>query len=260
MSFTFENFTINTYDDLKPYLDDLVEREVKTAQETKERISDYDRLNAHITEDFAWRYIHQSCNTENEEFKKSYNFFITEISPKLQEVDDALNNKIIALAGIEELVQEDEAYALRIRKVRKSLEMFREENIPLKTEATEKDTQYGQLSGAMTIEYDNQTLTLQQATKYLERSDAGVRKEVYEKIKDRRMADAEKIDTLLSDLIKLRNTIARNAGYESFVEYQWDGYGRFDYTQQDVFNYHEGVKEHIVPLLTKIYNEKKEKL
>lgn len=97
MEFVFDPFVLDTYEDVKPYLDDLVQREVKTKEETEQWIADYDKLQANISEDFAWRYIHQSRDTTNEDYKNSYQFFVKEISPKLQEVDDILNKKIITL-------------------------------------------------------------------------------------------------------------------------------------------------------------------
>lgn len=63
----------------------------------------------------------------------------------------------------------------------------------------------------MSIEYEGQTLTLQQASKHLESPDVVVRKDVYEKIWNRRVEDSEKLDTLLTDLIALRNKVAHNA-------------------------------------------------
>lgn len=260
MEFIFNNFTISTYDDIKPFLTDLVSREVHTTEETQQWIKDYDSIQAHIEEDFAWRYVRHTCDTTDEGLKQAYNFFVTEISPKLQEVDDLLNKKIITLPGIEDLEKENEGYGIWMRGVRKSLEMFREENIPLKTEMAEKERLYGEIAGAMTIEHDGKTLTLQQAARYIEQPDRNVRKEVYEKIQNRRAQDAEKLDNLLTELIQLRNKIAQNAGYPSYVEYKRDSYGRFDYSQQDVFNFHEGAKQHLVPLIQKIFEEKREKL
>lgn len=112
----------------------------------------------------------------------------------------------------------------------------------------------------MTIEHDGQTLTMQQAKKYLELPDREIRKCVYEKLIARRAEDADKLDALLTELIALRNKIATNAGYPSFIEYTWDSYGRFDYTPEDVLAFHKGVKECIVPLVHRIFEEKKNKL
>ena len=154
MSFSLETLKINTYDDLKPYFDDLISREVKSKEETEQWVKDYDMLSSYIGENFNRRYIRHTCDTTDESLKESYNFFIREISPKLQEVDDILNKKIIALPGIEELEQEKEGYMIWLRGVRKALEMFREENIPLKTELAEKERQFGEIAGAMNVEHE----------------------------------------------------------------------------------------------------------
>lgn len=112
----------------------------------------------------------------------------------------------------------------------------------------------------MTIEYNGEVLTIQQASKYLESPDREIRKEIFEKIFTRRLEDKEKLDNLLNELLELRNAIAKNAGYESFVEYQWDVYDRFDYTQEDVFKFHEGVRQYIVPLAATAMDRKKQSL
>lgn len=138
--------------------------------------------------------------------------------------------------------------------------MYREENIPLFTELSETERVYGETTGAMMIEHDDKKMTLQQAGVYLQGSDRDVRKEVFEKIRDRRLQDAESIDALFSQQIQLRDTVAKNAGYDSFVEYQRDNFDRFDYTQEDVFSFHEGVKKYIVPLAEKVYEHQKRRL
>lgn len=138
--------------------------------------------------------------------------------------------------------------------------MFREENIPLNTELAEKQKKYDEIAGAMSIEYNGETLTMQQASKYLEYPDREIRRKVYEKMWHRRLESSKEIDELLTELITLRTQIAKNAGYESFIEYQWDAFNRFYYTQEDVFAFHEGTKKHIVPLLSKIYEERRQKL
>lgn len=257
MDFTFKDFT---FDDLKPYFDELLVREIKTVDEAKQWVIDYDKLSAHIQEDVNRRYIKQSCDTTDEAAKKRYLDFVSLIWPKLQEIDDAMNKKIVALPFIDELKVSDKAYEIWLRWIEKSLEMYREENIPLHTTISEKSNTYGDISGAMDIEVDWKKLTLQQAWKLLDTPDRETRKSIYEKVWGRRMEDKDKIDTLLTELITLRNQVAINAWYPSFVEYQWEAYNRFDYTQQDVFNFHAWVKEHIVPLVTMFHKKSQEKL
>lgn len=260
MDFTFTNFSFETFDDLKPYFDDLLSRDVKSIEDTKQWVKDYDQLSSHIQEDVNRRYVKQSCDTTDEAAKKRYLDFVSLIWPKLQEIDDAMNKRIVALPFINELKASDKAYEIWLRWIEKSLEMFREENIPLQTTISEKANTYGDISWAMNIEVNGEKLTLQQASKLVDTPDRDVRKEIYEKIWGRRLQDKDTLDALLTELITLRNQVAKNAWYESFVEYQRDAYNRFDYTQQDVFNFHAWVKQHIVPIVTMFNKKSQEKL
>ena len=51
-----------------------------------------------------------------------------------------------------------------------------------------------------------------------------------------------------------------NAGFENYRDYKFKELGRFDYTKEDCFQFHEAVKLHVLPLVNKIYQKKKEKL
>lgn len=98
-----------------------------------------------------------------------------------------------------------------MRSVKKALAMYREENIPLHVALAETEREYGEIAGAMMIEYDDKTLTLQQAAVYVERTDRKTRQEVYEKIWERRLRDKDRLDELFTKQIALRNTLAKNA-------------------------------------------------
>ena len=92
-----DHFVMNSYDDVKPYFDELLSREVITKEQTLQWFRDSDALSAHISEDENRRYVRNSCDTKNEEYKQSYITYITEIAPKLHEISDKLNKKIISL-------------------------------------------------------------------------------------------------------------------------------------------------------------------
>lgn len=144
MQFTFDNFVINTYEDIKPYLDDLLSRELTSKEDTLEWLKDMDNLTIYIQEDASWRSIRHSCNTADEELKKHYMYFITEISPKLAEVDNLLHKKLVNATDISVIEASDKAFFILLRGIRKALEMFREENIPLNTKIAERTKEFGE--------------------------------------------------------------------------------------------------------------------
>jgi oligoendopeptidase F len=112
----------------------------------------------------------------------------------------------------------------------------------------------------MTASVNGQEYTLQQAAKFLENEDRTLREEVYMKVQERRLQDKDKLDELFNKLIALRDQEAQNAGFDNFRDYQFKELGRFDYTKEDCFKFHEAVKQHVLPLVKEIYLKKKEKL
>jgi oligoendopeptidase F len=147
-----------------------------------------------------------------------------------------------------------------LRSVKKNIDLFREENIPLQAELSVMQQQFGVIAGKMTVEVNGQEYTLQQAAKFLENHDRNLREEVYFKIQNRRLQDKETMNNLFSQLIERRNKVAKNAGFENYRDYKFIELGRFDYTKEDCYRFHEAVKLHVLPLVEKIYQKKKEKL
>ena len=134
--------------------------------------------------------------------------------------------------------------------------MFREENIPIEAELNEKAQQYGAISAAQTIEHEGQVLTMQKASSLLKETDENLRKTIFEKISVRRREDIDKLNDLYSELIKKRHELAQNAGFNNFRDYKFKALGRFDYTKEDCFHFHQAIKEHIVPLVREIQLKK----
>jgi oligoendopeptidase F len=64
--------------------------------------------------------------------EEAFNFFFMEIQPKLQPYADALNKKLVIVPFTKEL--DAAKYFTYLSSVKKSIELFREENIPLQAE------------------------------------------------------------------------------------------------------------------------------
>jgi len=116
------------------------------------------------------------------------------------------------------------------------------------------------ITGAMTVEVKGQEYTLQQASKFLQDHDRDLREEVWRKMMERRQQDKDALNDLYSQLIEKRHQVAKNAGFENYRDYKFAEMGRFDYTKEDCFQFHEAVKLHVLPLVEKINLQKKDKL
>jgi oligoendopeptidase F len=258
-TFLPETFTVASWDDLKPYFDDLLDRPLTSAKELRKWFRDRSELESIISEDMAWRYINMTCYTGNEEYSKRYEDFVVNIQPQIAPVSDKLNKKAAASEFLKELEKET-GFDIMIRNLKKDIEIFREENIPLYTEITTEQQKYAQISGAMMVVIDDKELTLQQASVLLMSTDRAKREEVYRLITGRRLQDKETLDLLFSKLISLRHKVSTNAGFGNFRDYMFKAMGRFDYTPKDCFDFHESIQSEVVPMLNEFANDRKEKL
>ena len=215
-------------------------------------------LESVVSEDACWRHIRMTCDTENKNLEEAFTFFMMEIQPKIQPYADKLNRKLIAnplTSGLDE-----KKYFTYLRSVKRSIDLFREENIPLQAELSVLSQQYGAISGKMSVEVNGQEYTLQQAMKFLEKDDRQLREEVYRKIQERRLQDRESLNNLYSTLITKRDQVARNAGFANYRDYKFVELGRFDYTKEDCFRFHDAVKQYILPMVNIINENKRKKL
>jgi oligoendopeptidase F len=251
-------FKLTDWEHLEPFLKDLLERKIDSQEALEQWLKDSSELEAVISEDACWRQIKMTCDTENKSLEEAFTFFVMEIQPHIQPYADKLNKKLINSPFTSELNREK--YFTYLRSVRKNIELFREENIPIQSELSVLAQQYGVISGKMTVEITGQEYTLQQASKFLESHDRALREEVYFKIQQRRHKDRETLNDMYSKLVQNRHQVALNAGFKNYRDYKFVEMGRFDYTKEDCFQFHDAVKLHVLPLVDIIYENKRQKL
>jgi oligoendopeptidase F len=257
-SFLPQKFEISNWEALAPYFQLLVDMPINSKTDLEQWLKNMSELEAVVSEDACWRQIKMTCDTTDKSLEEAFTYFCMEIQPKLQPYADLLNKKLVNCPYTKELDQS--LYHTYLRSVHKSIDLFREENIPIQAELSVLQQQYGAIAGKMTVEVNGTEYTLQQAAKFLESPDRELRKEVYLKIQERRKQDETAMHDLYSSLIAKRHQIAINAGFDNYRDYKFKELGRFDYTKDDCFQFHEAVKLHVIPLVNDIYQHKKQQL
>ncbi len=257
-SFLPADFEIKDWDGLKPFYDQLLAAEPAGVEGLQEFLARRSELEAVVSEAFAWRYIRMTRYTDNESYKQDYQFFVQQISPQLSSYSDKLNRKIAAHPNFGDLPTDP--YQTYVRQLDREIKLFREENIPLGTEASTVSQEYNSLAGAMTVEHGGEQLTMQQAGKFLESQDRSLRQEIWEKMNERRQQDRAKLEEVYDKLVGLRHKMAQNAGYESFTSYKFDSMGRFDYQLEDTHAFHQAVEEVVKPVYEQLMRERQERL
>lgn len=246
------------WENLAPIFEELQNRAITTVTELEQWLRDKSELEAALEEDFAWRYIKMSCDTANEQLVKDFQYFATDIEPQIAPIANELNKKLVESPFVEELDQQK--YFVYLRGVRKALELFREENIPLFTELQVKQQQYQGVTGAMSVTINDQEYTLEQAGNFLKDTDRNVRQNAWETIQQRRLVDKDQLNILFDELVKLRHQVALNTGFENYRDYMFQALGRFDYTPKDCYDFAEAIEKEIVPILKEQAEKRKEAL
>lgn len=241
-----QNFEI-TWENLEPIFTELQNRTLNSAEELEQWLRDRSELEAALEEDFAWRYIKMTCDTTNPDLLEKFQYFATEIDPKTAPLNNELNQKLMDSPFKDQL--NEEKYFILLRGIKKSLELFREENIPLQTELQVEAQKYQSITGAMSVFIDDKEYTLEQAAVFLKGIDREKRQQVWEKISIRRLQDKDALNTLFNHLKTVRHQVALNAGFENFRDYMFQALGRFDYTPHDCYKFHAAIESEIVPIL-----------
>ena len=252
------DFVISDWDALAPYFMALDERSISSVRELEQWLLEASELEAVISEEACWRQIKMTCDTENKTLEESFNYFMLEVQPRMQPWSDKLNKKLLASPFVNELP--DPQYFTFLRNVRKQIDLYREDNVPIQAEINVLQQQFGVIAGKMTIEVNNQEYTLQQAAKFLEDEDRSLREQVYRQIAERRYQDREALDQLFDDLLQKRNQLAITAGMDNYRSYRFLELGRFDYDKNMCEQFHQAVKEEVMPLVNAIYLKKKNAL
>jgi len=246
-----------TAEETRKLFTQLEQRKISNAEDLRKWILDWSKLSSVLAEESARRYVAMTCDTANKPAAEAYEFFVSNIDPVISEENEKLQKKLIEHKNLNDLETE---FGNWFRAVRTDLELFREENIPLETQLNLEIQKYQKITGAMSVEYKGETKTMQQMVPYLQVPDREEREEAWRLLTKRRLQDADALDAAFDKLFSLRIQIAKNSGYDNYIDYIFKAKHRFDYTPQDCKNFHESIEKIILPLQREILRQRAKKM
>ena len=253
MTFIPDEFDASKWENIEPYVNDLLERKLSSSDCLESLISDSSNLAEHISETGALLYINMTCDTEDERKKNSFLSFVENVRPKLSKFSDELNRRIIDHKSIADLPTR---YDLMIRGIKSDIEIFREENIPLGVEQTKLVTKAQGITGAMTVVFEGKERTFPEMRGFLESNDRIQRENAWKSMVKRWMENSEELSDIFDELISIRHKIALNSGFKSYTDYMFRAMHRFDYTVEDCLTFHESIEQVCMPIVKKINSER----
>jgi len=238
------------WNDLNSVFGELGRRPLRSTAELERWLLDEAELDAYVYEQRAVLYFNSTRQTDNPDYTKAYEHYTELLEPKIKLASFELLKKYTTSPFRAQLPRQ--TYGLEDRRRQDAVSIFRGPNVELEKEDSTLSQKYFRTTGAMTVNYGGQERTLQQMSRFFEEPDRAVREEAWRLSSQRALADRETLDTIYTQMVALRDKIARNAGFDNYRDYVFVKKDRFDYTPEDCEEFHRGVEDSIVPLSREI--------
>ncbi len=134
------------------------------------------------------------------------------------------------------------------------------EIIPDLQEENRLTTEYVQLLASAKIQFAGEERNLAGLTPFKESPDRAVRKAANEAHFEFMQANAEKLDDIYDQLVKLRHGMAKKLGYDNFVALAYARLSRSGYDATDIAKFREMVFKYVVPVATRLRHRQAERI
>jgi oligoendopeptidase F len=240
----------------------LQERNVATKDELVAWLEDYFELYSVINEERTIREIRTTQDTANKEFEREFLEFVKNYDPKIKKALFELDKKYVELLPQRhELVTSRESkYFPLDRRKENVVAVFREKNLELESKDDELSQGYQKIVGAILIPFQGEDKTIFQMMKLLEEPDRSLRQEAYSTLNARVRNDGAALDNLYDQLVKVRQEIAKNTGFENYRDYVFKKKERFDYSIEDNLRLVSAIEKYFVPLSRKLDKRRMEEM
>ncbi len=241
-----------TWENYKPYFENLMAREI-TPVTLPQYMRDFSNFEALLYDVYVRLEVQATRNTADAEVEKRYAAFLDQVFPPMLGAINDLRKKLVA-SGLQ-----PEDFTVPIRNWRAQIDTFREANQPLIAEDNRIGTEYDKITGAQTVEWEGETVTLTRLLPVLQNPDRSLREKVWRLSAARVLQDREAIGHVWVKLLEIRQQIGANAGMD-YLSWIWQQKTRFDYSPQDCLHFHDAVEQTVTPALERLYVKRRQQL
>ena len=108
--------------------------------------------------------------------------------------------------------------------------------------------EYQKIMASCQVEFMGEKRNLYGLQKFFEHTDRDVRRRAFKAYSDFYHSHEERLEEIWSELIRIRNEMGRNLGYENFIPVGYMQQSRTDYGQEEVASFREQVRTELVPV------------
>ncbi len=242
-----------SWEQVKPFADDLTKRPL-TAANVDAWLKDWSDLDRLLAEMYHRKYLATTINTEDAEAKQRFNAFLDDVYPHAEELDQACKEMLLA-SGLE-----PQGMAIPLHNMRAEAALFRQANLPLRSEELKLSTQYDELAGKQTVIWEGKELTVAQLQPIYQEPERQKRERAWRMAMERQLADRQALNELWARFLDLRGQMAANADKPDYRAYRWQQLLRFDYTPEDSKSFQQAIEEVVVPAARRIYERRRQQL
>ena len=192
----------------------------------------------------------------NDEYAKAEKDYYDSIGPDMIEIGDSFEKAVNQSKHKDELSKKwGEKF---LTDIETSLKTFDPKIKEMLKEETNLRNEYTKLTAGAKITYDGKEYNLAGLGPFHSNEDRNVRKASYEARFNWFSENSEALDDIYDKLVKLRHEIATTLGYDNFIELGYMRMGRSDYGPNEVANFRKQIVDHVVPVVKKLVQKKKD--
>lgn len=250
---TPEQFADAGWDDIRPRFDDLAERPLDAAT-ADAWLADWSALEEALWEARNLAYVAYSADTADPAKEATHLRFSGEIGPRQEEQHVRLGGRLLD-SGYER-----DDLLTTLRRFRNHRQIFRTENVPLQQELEGLNARYETLTGGMTARWDGEELPLPRLAPFLLEPDRTTRERAWRLAIGPYVAQREALADIFDEQHRLRQEVARNAGFANFRDYAFREKDRFDYGPAECDAFQDAIAATVVPALARRYERRREQM
>lgn len=223
--------------------------EAASFEEQDELLLAINRYRAELDTQFQIAMIRHSIDTRDE-FYKAEQDYLDETDPMIQQFTSVYYQSLVNARFRNQLEEKwgKQLFAL----AEQTLKVFSPEVIEELQLENKLSTEYAQLLASAQIPFQGEDRTLSQLIPFEESQDRSIRKQATAARFQFMAEHEEELDRIFDELVKVRTSIAKKLGYDSFVQLSYDRMNRLGYDAAMVANFRKQVEEHIVPITVKL--------
>ena len=242
-----------TWPDLAPYYEALVTQSV-APHERESWLRQWSRLEEVVDEAATIAMIAYTCDTADPAKEAANLRWSAEIYPQILEQQVRLARRLLDLG------YETADLQTILRRFRTDIEIFREENVPLFSELEQLVTAYQKVTGNLIVDWDGEKKTVPQLQPFLKEQDRAVRERAFRAAANAYLEKKGEMSDLFDRMYELRQRVARNAGFDNFMEYVFRAKYRFDYTPDDCASFHDAVEATVAPAVERLMDHRRARM